>query len=72
MGEFMGVLERVGEFWRDMERFGKFQRVLGEFSRVLERIHAFSFISNTFISNTRLKFALCERQILENIATQWS
>ena len=42
------------------------------FNQVVCVIHAFSFISNTFISNNRLKFALCERQILENIATQWS
>ena len=33
-------------------------------------LHAFIFISNTFISNTRLEFALCERQISENITNQ--
>ena len=31
-------------------------------------IHVFFFISNTLINNTGLKFALCQRQISENIA----
>ena len=35
---------------------------------VRRNLHAFYFISNTFISNTRLKFAHRERQISENIA----
>ena len=34
------------------------------------RLHAFSFISNTFISNTRLKFGHRERQISDNIVIQ--